>query len=120
MRAIELHKVLRDAREIPPADNVVHADFTDTDDVGENRQAAARSEPVVEPMVTQLVVVNVETIRCFNPRKEGNGRGPGTRLTFIDGGGYAVSETYEEVKQALVRSGAASITPAEGVIGQAN
>jgi hypothetical protein len=47
-----------------------------------------------DPVRTQLVAVNPAAIRSFNPRRE---NAPGTRLTFTDGGGYAVTETFEEV-----------------------
>lgn len=116
MRAIVLHKVLRDA--VPAPTNVVHADFTDTDDVNENQHVEA---PQPTPAESMPVVVNVECTRCFNPRRET--RGPGTRLTFIDGGGYAVTETFEEVQQLLLRSGVANIVSADeasGLIGRAN
>jgi len=43
---------------------------------------------------TAPVSINVEAIRCFNPRKDNK---PGTRLTFTDGGGYAVAENYVDV-----------------------
>ena len=38
--------------------------------------------------------VNVDAIRCFYPRKDNR---VGTRLTFTDGGGFAVAESYEAV-----------------------
>lgn len=41
------------------------------------------------------VSVNVESIRCFYPRRENK---PGTRITFKDGGGFAVAESYDDVK----------------------
>jgi hypothetical protein len=37
-------------------------------------------------------------VRCFYPRKGGN---PGTRITFTDGGGFAVSQPYEAVKALM-------------------
>jgi hypothetical protein len=37
----------------------------------------------------------VAAIRCFYPRKENR---PGTRITFTDGGGFAVSESYDDVR----------------------
>lgn len=40
------------------------------------------------------VAVNPEAIRCFYPRKRGK---PGTRLTFVDRGGFAVTESFDEV-----------------------
>ena len=44
------------------------------------------------------VMVNAECIRCFYPRKDEK---PGTRLTFNDGGGFAVLETVETVAQLI-------------------
>lgn len=40
------------------------------------------------------VQVSVDAIRCFYPRRN---KEPGTRLTFIDGGGFAVTESFDEV-----------------------
>jgi len=37
---------------------------------------------------TVPVVIAADSIRCFNPRRQGDG----TRITFKDGGGYAVTE----------------------------
>lgn len=65
--------------------------FSDSDEPGEG------SAPVVDTGPTEVgspVFVNVEAIRCFYARKEGK---VGTRLTFNDGGGFAVSETPEVV-----------------------
>ena len=39
------------------------------------------------------VAVAVDKIRCFNPRREG----AGTRITFSDGGGYAVTEAGADI-----------------------
>ena len=50
---------------------------------------------------TKTCVVNTGTIRCFYARRD---RKPGTRITFNDGGGFAVSETPEAVA-ALVATG---------------
>lgn len=44
------------------------------------------------------VSVAVDQIRCFYPRKENR---PGTRLTFHNSAGMAVTDTYEEVKTKL-------------------
>lgn len=44
------------------------------------------------------VVVNAATIRCFYARRDGK---PGTRITFNDGGGFAVSETPDVVAQVV-------------------
>jgi hypothetical protein len=43
------------------------------------------------------VAVNPARIRCFNPRREGDG----TRITFADGGGFAVQETGSEILTML-------------------
>lgn len=42
--------------------------------------------------------INVEAIRCFYPRKD---NAPGTRLTFTDGGGFVVTESYADVKRYI-------------------
>jgi hypothetical protein len=47
---------------------------------------------------TQPVSVNAESIRCFYARKDER---PGTRLTFTDGGGFAVAEPYEAVRDYI-------------------
>lgn len=49
-------------------------------------------------VVTQPVTINTARVRCFYPRKDNR---VGTRLTFADGGGFAVTETYEQV-QAMI------------------
>jgi len=46
-------------------------------------------------------VINAEAIRCFYPRSGGK---IGTRLTFTDGGGFAVVEEAHEVARALGRT----------------
>ena len=84
MRFIELHKI---SRVVPTG-----ASYDDTDDVGEP-VARAEAQPL-DP-----VTVQVDSIRCFYARRAD--RGPGTRITFKDGGGFAVSESYAEVKAAV-------------------
>lgn len=102
MRAIQLSKILRDAVPAQEQTNVV--DFTvDTDDVGENGSSLSLAPAAAQPALTVPVVVNVECIRCFTPRREN--RGVGTRLTFIDGGGFAVAETYEQVYEIILAAG---------------
>ena len=51
-----------------------------------------------ETEITKPVVVNADAIRAFYARKYGK---PGTRLTFTDGGGFAVSETPDLVAAAI-------------------
>ncbi len=82
-RMIELHKVRANA----------HRDsFSDTDDPTEVSSVPAAPE-------VDLVTINVDSIRCFYKRRAD--RGPGTRITFKDGGGFAVAELYEDVKAAV-------------------
>jgi hypothetical protein len=96
-KTIELHKVLASHLQERP----VHESFaTDTDDVGENPGIAPAAPVDAAPVEkTVPVTVFVDSIRCFNPRRED--KAPGTRLTFKDGGGFAVSETYGEVQTLL-------------------
>ena len=47
-----------------------------------------------DQVTTAPVTINVDAIRCFNPRKNNM---PGTQITFTDGGGYAVKENYVDV-----------------------
>ena len=49
-------------------------------------------EQEVEQTATALI--NTDLIRCVYARKGGK---PGTRLTFNDGHGFAVTENYDEV-----------------------
>jgi len=46
-------------------------------------------------------VINAANIRAFYARKDGK---PGTRITFSDGGGFAVTETPDELG-AMVAGG---------------
>lgn len=62
--------------------------FADTDEPGENQPTE-----VVVP-----VTINPINIRAFYPRRE---QRPGTRITFSDGGGFVVKESYAEVRAAL-------------------
>lgn len=55
-----------------------------------------------EVEVTTPVSVRVDQIRSFNPRKEGK---PGTRLTFLNGRGFAVTESYESVAEHVAYVG---------------
>jgi hypothetical protein len=51
-----------------------------------------------DAMPTAPVSINPAAIRNFYPRNDGK---PGTRLTFTDGGGYVVTESYADVKRYL-------------------
>lgn len=89
-RFIELNKVL--GRNEPNPNDT----YRDTDEPGEGLPArdnadGERSTPVL---------VNVDTIRCCYRRKDDRDDQPrlGCRLTFTDGGGFAVTDTYDVVK----------------------
>ena len=69
---------------------------TDTDEPGEQQGEPAAEAPLVD--VTVPVTINTAAIRCFYRRR--NER-PGTRLTFTDGGGFAVTEPYEDVANLI-------------------
>lgn len=84
MRTLELTKINRDAE---------FDSYSDTDDVTERQVGEAAA-----PANTSPVTIAVESIRCFYPRKNNK---PGTRITFKDGGGFAVAELYDEVKQRV-------------------
>lgn len=67
-----------------------------TNEEGEGpRPVVEAPAPVAIEPDTSPVMVNAEAIRCFYPRKDNQ---PGSRITFIDGGGFAVTEAFEEVK----------------------
>jgi len=57
-------------------------------------QGTRQDEDGLDVEQTQPCVINASAIRCYYARREGK---PGTRLTFIDGGGFAVSETPDVV-----------------------
>ena len=63
--------------------------YRDNDDEGDVR---ASSEGA------RAVYVNAASIRNMQPRRDG---AVGSRLTFNDGGGYAVRETCEQIIQLL-------------------
>lgn len=85
MRMIELTKI---NREMPMSS------YVDTDEPGENGNPVASVAGATSP-----TVVNADAIRCFYPRRDEK---PGTRLTFIDGGGFAVTESFEAVKAMVL------------------
>jgi hypothetical protein len=73
---ITLNKITADRRR----------DFhSDTDEPGEAQANGITSTPVR---------ISVAAIRCFYPRKD---NAPGTRITFTDGGGFAVTEDFAVV-----------------------
>jgi hypothetical protein len=90
-RFIELSKVMRS----DAARGSEHSDdyYRDTDEPGEGIQ-----RPAGEPSTP--VLVNVASIRSFNRRRDTRDNQPriGCRLVFNDGGGFAVTETYDVLK----------------------
>lgn len=78
MRAINLTKI--------DSDNA-RGGYADHEEADENRNVQ-----------TSPCVVNLDAIRCFYPRKDNR---PGTRITFIDGGGFAVTELFDQVQEAV-------------------
>jgi hypothetical protein len=52
--------------------------------------------------LTTPTVMNAEFTRCFYPRKEDRN---GTRVTFDDGGGWAISENYTDLKAKFAEIG---------------
>lgn len=61
------------------------------DDEGEDDGVARSNEP------TRKVVVNADAIRSFTARRTGSG----TRLTFVDRGGFSVTEEVDEVARLI-------------------
>lgn len=63
---------------------------------------------------TKPVDVNVEMIRCYYTRKAAR---PGTRITFNDGHGFAVSEPFEHVRALVTETPipVLAVAPPEGV-----
>ena len=56
------------------------------------------NESGVATEVTTPCEMQVLAIRCYYKRKGGR---IGTRITFTDGKGFAVSETFEQVQAAI-------------------
>lgn len=48
--------------------------------------------------LTVPCIVDANSVRCHYPRTTGE---PGTRITFKDGGGFAVLESHEQVSQLV-------------------
>ncbi len=51
-----------------------------------------------DPENARPVSVNANTIRSVTPRRNNK---PGARLTFVDGGGFAVTESYSDVMRYI-------------------
>lgn len=77
--------------------------YTDTDEPGENGDdEGSNSAPVnATAEVTRPVLVSPSSIRSITARRNGSG----SRLTFSDGGGYAVAESYDEIKSKFTEAG---------------
>jgi hypothetical protein len=94
MRIIQLNRIVTDrSRDYADESEVVALeDANASDDPTERR---AHPQVVLPPpIVTSLTAINVDAIRCFYPRKDSR---PGTRITFKDGGGFAVTEPFADV-----------------------
>lgn len=65
---------------------------TDHEEADENPNVQAA------PIETAPVMVNPAAIRCFYPRKDNR---QGTRITFTDGGGFAVLEDFDRVAELV-------------------
>jgi hypothetical protein len=63
-----------------------------------------------ESVRTTPCVINPTAVRCFYPRKDNQ---PGTRITFTDGGGFAVLEPFETVAEKLGVSATELLTAAQ-------
>ena len=58
-------------------------------------RSTRRLEDEGDQEATRTVAVTRGSIRSFTARRDR----PGTRLTFIDGGGFAVAESFGDVKR---------------------
>lgn len=86
----------------------VHSLYSDTDEPGENGQpeqpaaeAATETQPVAPAEITRPVLVNPANVRSITGRRDA----VGSRLTFSDGGGYPVTETYDKIKELFASAG---------------
>jgi hypothetical protein len=52
--------------------------------------------------LTTPTLMNAEHVRCFYPRKEDRN---GTRVTFEDGGGWPIAESFDWLKAAMAEVG---------------
>lgn len=96
---IELNQI--DSRATREAQAQVNRNsfYVATDEPGENGVSETQTSEAL-PVVTRKVLVNPAHIRSITPRREGDGAG--SRLTFADGGGYPVTETYEQIKSVVL------------------
>jgi hypothetical protein len=62
----------------------------------------------VEVETSKPVVINTATIRCFYARKDGK---PGTRITFNDGGGFAVIDPPGAIAELVAGGDLATLPP---------
>lgn len=80
--------------------------YRDTDELGENGDdesestQASTTPPAAE--VLRPVLVDPMDIRTISHRRHDK---PGSRLTFSSGSGFAVAESYEELKAKLAEAG---------------
>lgn len=74
--------------------NMITADNSRRDRYNDNEEG----EGALGEVRSRRVSVNVAAIRCYYPRKDER---PGTRITFTDGGGFAVTEPYWDVDRLV-------------------
>jgi len=63
----------------------------------------AEGQDLEPESLTTPVAIHAELIRCFYARKQNR---QGSRITFADGGGFAVLETVDQIVALLVECGA--------------
>lgn len=63
----------------------------------------AEGQDLEPEILTVPVLVNPLAIRCMYARKQNR---PGSRITFTDGGGFAVTETPEQIVTMMIECGA--------------
>jgi hypothetical protein len=102
MHIIQLNRIVSDRSRSAYEDEreVLSREMADaSDDPTERTNVVAMPAP--PPVVTQACAINTDAIRCFYPRKDNR---PGTRITFKDGGGFAVTNVYDEVLSLVTPS----------------
>lgn len=62
----------------------------------------AEGQDLEPQVVTTPVVIAPSTVRCMYARKQNR---PGTRITFADGGGFAVLESLEQIIALMIECG---------------
>ena len=66
--------------------------------IGRERHEMDDLEQVHDTVETSPMIVNVDQIREFYPRVNGK---PGTRIVFLNGSGWPVTESFAEVESMV-------------------